>query len=128
MVRAAGLLVAAVLLGIGVYALREATESRHYETHQDSRSIFVVDASTNRAGPDQSAREMMNAQVTFCLLEVTSDTVRPIEALPADPTRFRVVLQPELDQTDQVQFEGCVEDWLLDHLRLRIVSADRSGP
>ena len=128
MLRVAGLLVAAVLLGVGVYALREATESRHYETHPDSRSIFVVDASTNRSAESHSAREMTVAQVTLCRLETPSDPVGPIEPLDDDPTRFRVVLQPDLDETDRRQFEGCVEDWLLDHVRLRIVSAERSGP
>ncbi len=128
MLRTVVFVVAAVALGIGVYTLREATESRHYDTHPDSRSTFVVDASTNRAEEGQTVREMAVAQLTLCRLEVTSDPVGPIEALADDPSRFRVVLQPELDETDRVQFEGCVEDWLLDHLRLRVVDADRSDP
>jgi hypothetical protein len=128
MPRAFGYAVAAVVLGVSVFALREATESRHVATHPDSRSIFVVDASTNRADERHSAREMAAAQLALCRLETPSDPVGPIEALDDDPTRFRVVLQPELDETDRRQFEGCVEDWLLDHVRLRVVSAERSGP
>jgi hypothetical protein len=128
MLRTVGLVVAAVLLGVGVYALREATESRHYETHPDSRSIFVVDASTNGAGESHSVHEMAAAQLRLCRLEIQSDLVGPIEPLDRDSTRFLAVLQPSLDETDRVQFEGCVEDWLLDHLRLRIVSSERRVP
>lgn len=126
--RAIGLVVAAGLLAAAVFALREATQSRHVETHPDSRSVFVLDASTNRAEPGRTARQMAAAQVRFCRLEVTADLIGPIQPLPDDPTRFRVVMQPALDDTDRSQFEGCVEDWLLDHLRLRVVSTERRGP
>jgi hypothetical protein len=54
--------------------------------------------------------------------------VGEVVVLPDDPTRFQVVLRPALDETDRVQYPGCVEDWLLDHLRLRIVSYERNGP
>jgi hypothetical protein len=71
---------------------------------------------------------MAIAQLTFCRLEVNSDPIGAIEQLVDDPTRFAVTLRPALDETDRVQYEGCVEDWLLDHLRLSIVSYEREGP
>lgn len=120
--------VAVVVLAAGVIWLREGTESRHYATHPDSTATVVVDADTNRADPFQTTREMVAAQLRFCRHEVNSRSIGDIVALAEDPTRFEVVLRPALDETDRVQYEGCVEDWLLDHLRLRIVSYERNGP
>ena len=120
--------VSALLLCVGVIWLRENTESEHYDTHPASTVTIVVDADTHGAEPTQSVREMTEAQLTLCRLEVNSDPIRAIEQLDDDPTRFRVVLRPALDDTDHVQYQGCVEDWLLDHLRLRIVSYERNGP
>jgi hypothetical protein len=127
-VRQALAAVAVVALAIGVIWLREETESRHYPTHPDSTVTIVVDADTNRAEPSQTLHEMTAAQLSFCRHEVNSDLVGEVVPLADDPTQFELVLRPALDETDRVQYEGCVEDWLLDHLRLRIVSYERNGP
>jgi len=120
--------VAVLVLAGGVVWLREETQSEHYPTHPDSTVSIVVDADSNRSEQSQTLHEMAVAQLTFCRLEVNSDPVGAIEQLHDDETQFRVVLRPALDQTDRVQYEGCVEDWLLDHLRLSIVSYERNGP
>jgi hypothetical protein len=119
---------AVVALAVGVIWLREETESTHYPTHPDSTTTIVVDADTNRTEPFQMARDMTAAQLRFCGHEVNSESIGDVASVPDDPTRFQVVLRPALDETDRVQYEGCVEDWLLDHLRLRIVSYERNGP
>ncbi len=120
--------VAVALLAAGVIWLREETQSTHYPTHPDSTATIVVDADINRAEPSQTLYDLAAAQLRFCRHEVNSDSIGEVVPLVDDPTRFEVVLRPALDDTDRVQYEGCIEDWLLDHLRLRIVSYERGGP
>ena len=40
--------------------------------------------------------------------------------------RYAFTLQPALDATDAKQYEGCLEDWVLDHHQLRVISMERS--
>ncbi|HEV7722906.1 MAG TPA: hypothetical protein VGO60_16565 [Iamia sp.] len=110
-----------VVLG-GVYLLREATMSTHYETGADSRLVVVVQASSNRAEPGTTLLELAEAQVSTCVLQVASERVGEVEPVLGADDRFTVTLQPSLDSTDRKQYEGCVEDWSVDHLRLHVVS------
>lgn len=118
--------VTAVAAGIGV--LRNATMSTHTDRDPESRVIVVVDATTNRAESTQTLKEMTEALLTLCRLEVTSDPTGPVTALADDPTRFRIELRPALDASNRRQYEGCVEDWRLDHLRLRVISMEDLEP
>ena len=34
---------------------------------------------------------------------------------------YRAILQPALDQTNEKQFRGCLNDWLLDGVQLDVV-------
>jgi hypothetical protein len=108
-------------LGIGivaVLALREATLSTHEEV--DARETELV-VSARTAGGEKSQRlpEMVEAQLLTCRLEVNADYAGPIERLGSG--RFRAVLAPALDETNQRQFRGCVEDFIIDHLQINVL-------
>jgi hypothetical protein len=104
----------------GVYALREATLSTHGRIDPDSRVEIVLDARTRHRESGQTLPEMVEALVLACRLEVSSDVVGPIES--DGDGRFRAVLQPALDETNEKQLRGCLEDWTLDSLRADVVS------
>ena len=111
----------AVGLGVGIvatFALREATLSTHTEV--DARETEMVMSADSKGGEsDQTLSEMVEAQVQACRLEVTSDLTEPIESLGDD--RFRAVLTPAMDETNRRQFRGCMEDWMIDHVRVNVV-------
>ncbi|HMJ76696.1 MAG TPA: hypothetical protein VK507_12030 [Iamia sp.] len=110
-----------VVLG-AVYLLRGATMSTHYETGADSRLVVVVQASSNRAEPRTTLLELAEAQVSTCVLQVASERDGEVEPVPDTDDRFTVTLRPALDSTDRKQYEGCVEDWAVAHLRMHVVS------
>ncbi len=115
------ILLGLVGLGIGVVlvlALREATLSTH-EPVAAERMELVVHAKTKGGEKGQTLAEMVEAQLSTCRLEVTSDLAAPIESL--GDGNFRTVLSPALDETDRKQFRGCVGDWLIDHLQMSVV-------
>lgn len=115
------LLLGAVGLAVGivaVLALREATLSTH-ESVAGSGMELIVSAKTKSGERNQTLPEMVEAQVLACRLEVTSDLDGPIE--PLGDRRFRAVLTPAMDETNQRQFRGCVEDWVIDHVQLDVV-------
>jgi hypothetical protein len=117
-----------VLLGVvglaigvlGVLSLREATLSTHGRVDRDSQVEIVLQAESNRAEPNQTLPEMVDALLLTCRLEVSSDLVGPV-AREGDG-RFVAVLQPALDETNQKQLRGCLEDWTIDSLRADVVS------
>lgn len=113
-------LVALVLLGGGVWQLRSATMSTHVPIDPSSQLAVTVEAESNQSETGQSLLEMVTAKVAVCRLEVrTADRVGSFESGPEG--RFSFVLQPGLDETDRVQFRGCLEDWNVDHLLLDVV-------
>ena len=63
---------------------------------------------------------MVEALLLTCRLEVTTDVVGPI--VDEGGGRYRAVLQPALDATDERQLRGCVEDWTIDHLRVDVLA------
>lgn len=113
---------------VGILLVRDLTQSTHSAQPPDSRLEVVVDADSRAGEPTQALHEMTTAQVVMCRLEVSGDPVGDVVSLPDDPTRFRVVLQPALDETDRTQYRGCLEDWRIDHLRLRVISMARLDP
>jgi hypothetical protein len=116
------LAVIGLALGIAaVFALREATLSTHQRVEPGSQIELVVNAHTRGAERSQSLEELVQAQLAVCRLEVNSDVVSLVEE---DDDRFRAILEPSMDETDRRQFRGCVEDWLIDHVRLNVVTMD----
>ncbi len=105
---------------LGVFALREATLSTHGPVDPDSRVEIVIDARTRHREFGQTRPEMVEALLLACRLEVSSDLVGPVRS--EGDGRFRAVLQPALDETNEKQLRGCLEDWTLDSLRADVVS------
>ena len=105
---------------LAVLALREATLSTHHRVSLDSQTELIVTARARGAETTQSLQEIVEAQVQACRLEVNSDVVGEIAA--TDDGQFRAVLRPSMDETNRRQFRGCLEDWLLDHVRVDVVT------
>lgn len=104
---------------LGVAALREATLSTHQPVDPDSQTELVLTADAKGAESSQSLSELVEAQVRMCRLEVNSDVVG--EIAPQGEDEFRAVLRPSMDETNRRQFRGCIEDWLIDHVRLNVI-------
>jgi hypothetical protein len=118
---AIGVVLAAIGLAVGivaVLALRDATLSTHEPVARGSRIELVVSATTKGGEGHQTLAEMVQAQVLACRLEVNSDVVGAIEA--QDDHHFRAVLTPSMDETNRRQFRGCLEDWVIDGVRLDV--------
>ena len=111
----------AIVLG-GVYLLREATMSTHYDTGPDSRLVVVVRASSNRAEPGVTLIQAATAQIDSCALEVSAQRDGDLQVLDGESGRLAVTLRPALDSTDRKQYQGCLEDWSVDHLLVRVES------
>jgi hypothetical protein len=62
---------------------------------------------------------MVEAQLLTCRLEVNSDLVGDIR--DDGDGRFYALLAPALDQTDRRQLQGCLEDFVIDHLQMNVV-------
>jgi hypothetical protein len=107
---------------VGVFALREATLSTHQPVAKDSQLELIVSATTKGGETNQTIDEMVEAQLLTCRLEVTSDLVGPIEDQGDD--HYRAVLMPSMDETNRRQFRGCVEDWVIDGVRLNVLEMD----
>ena len=119
------LLMGAVGLAVGILAvaaLREATLSTHQRVDPDSQTELVLTADDRGAETTQSLAELVDAQVRMCRLEVTSDVVG--EVAPNGGNEFRAVLRPAMDETNRRQFRGCIEDWLIDHVRLNVTTLE----
>lgn len=110
-----GAFVALVAAVVAVALLRDATLSTHQPVDPDSRIELVLHVSTHGGEAGQTVAEFAEAQLLTCRLEVNSDPVTPLEDL--GDGRFRVLLVPSMDSTDQRQFRGCLEDWTIDHVR-----------
>jgi hypothetical protein len=111
----------AVGLAIGVVAvlaLREATLSTHEPV--DAREMDLVLSAETKGGEEhQTLSEMVEAQLLTCRLEVESDLAGPVEHL--GDGRFHAVLVPAMDDSNRRQFRGCVEDWVIDHVKLHVI-------
>jgi hypothetical protein len=121
-----GLAFVGIAVGVlAVFGLREATLSTHQPVAPNSRMELIVSGKQRHPEATQTLAEQIEAQLLACRLEVNSDYVlteeneSEVERLP-DGT-FRTILQPALDQTNEKQFRGCLNDWLLDGVQLDVV-------
>ena len=105
---------------LAVLALREATLSTHQPVSPDSQTEVVMTARARGAESDQSLEEIVEAQVQACRLEINSDVVGEIADVGGG--HYRAVLRPSMDDTNRRQFRGCIEDWLIDHVRIDVVT------
>lgn len=118
-------LLAVVGLGLGiggVLAMREATLSTHYHVRFATEAVLLLDAEIKGEEPGQTRDEAVDAVVDMCRLEVGRSDPEQIEHLGGG--RYRVVLKPGMDETNQRQLRGCLEDWNVDHLRIDVVRLD----
>lgn len=123
--RFVGAIVGLAVAVVAVVLLRDATLSTHQEVEPDSRIELVLHVRTNSAEAGQTVDEMAEAQLLTCRLEVSSDPVTPLEDL--GDGRFRVLLAPSMDETDQRQFRGCLEDWVIDHVQADVERLEPIG-
>ena len=109
---------------VGILALREATLSTH-EAVAAAQTELVMSADTKGGERNQTLPEMVEAQLETCRLEVASDVEGPIESL--GDGLFRAALVPALDETNRRQFRGCMEDWVIDHVRINVTEMTNAG-
>ena len=92
----------------------------------------MIEAHANSGESGQGLADLTRAKVAMCTPETrSSDVVSGLE--PVGPKhggqgRFRFVLQPALDRSDQTQFRGCLRDWNLDHVRVYVRAFNQLPP
>jgi hypothetical protein len=121
--RIVGAVFGITVLGVAVYFLRDETMSRHTVQDRDSRMEVIIRASLRGPEPGQSVDEYALAKVLSCRTEVAlADPVTELEPVDRAEGTFRFELQPGLDDADEKQFEGCMQDWSVDHLRIDVLT------
>ena len=118
-------IVGVVVLAVGVLSLRDATLSTHQPMDPDSRIELILHVRTKGGEARQTVDEMAEAQILTCRLEVSADPVTALEDL--GDGRFRSILSPSMDDTDQRQFRGCLEDWVIDHVQTSVERLEPIG-
>jgi len=116
----AGLVALAVVAG--VLALRERTMTRHEPGRPGTATEVVVRARVRGATPRSAPDEFAAALLLACRLEVDAEPAGPMERPGPGVQRYRLVLEPALDEFDERRLHGCLEDARLDHVQLEVVS------
>lgn len=112
------ILMVAVLVGIRFLA--DAALTTHDYVDPESRMEIVVRGRISEQA-EYNLLDGLGSLITFCRLEVgRSAVVLPPEQISEDQLRF--VFQPALDDADQRQFRGCVNDLTVDHLLASVES------
>lgn len=121
--RAVVVLGAFVIVAVGIRTLSRATMSTHEAVAPHSQIELIVDARTRNGSTSAALTDMVTAQVLSCRLEVSSDPVGAVEPIAedGDHVRYRAVLAPSMDRTDRRQFRGCLQDWVIDRVQVRVV-------
>ena len=107
--------------GVAVLALKEATLSTHRKVTEASHTVIVLEAKVHGEEHRLTLDETVEAVLVACRLEVSSDLERD-EPKPLGGGRFEASMVPALDETNQRQLRGCLEDWTLDHLKVDVLS------
>ena len=110
------LLVAATVGAI--VALRETTMTRHTPVDASTEMELVLHASSNV--DDAHLDEMVEALFSTCQLQVATNPTGPPTPLGDDT--YLLGMRPALDESDQRQLVGCLEDAVLDRLQATVVS------
>jgi hypothetical protein len=121
--------VVGLAIGTGaVQNLREATLSTHQPVGKDSEAVIELRATVNDPEGGRTVEGMVRALLLTCRLDVdhselVGDEPQVSRADNGDGrTYFTAVFRPGLDQTNQRQLRGCLEDWSIDHLRVDVLS------
>ena len=120
MSRSLGGMVAAVVVVVGVVLLREQTMTRHQPGVPGTATEVIVSAATRNAEPASTVTELTRALVSTCRLEVDAEPISELERLSSKDRRYRLVLAPALDEFDERQLHGCLEDARINHLQLKV--------
>jgi hypothetical protein len=110
--------VAAAVVAVSVIALREAAMSVHEETEAGSRTEIVLRGSSN--SDDMPLEQRVQALFQVCQLEVHS-VLEPDGFRRVDGDEFSFVVAPALDDSDERQLHGCLEDAVVDHVQARVL-------
>lgn len=113
-------MVAAVVVVVGVVLLREQTMTRHQPGVPGTATEVIVNAASRNNEPASTVAELTQALVSTCRLEVDAEPVSGLERLSSEHHRYRLVLAPALDEFDQRQLHGCLEDARINHLQLKV--------
>ena len=109
-----------IMVGTGaVLAMREATLSTHQPVGRDSEVVIDLEAEVNDPEGGRTMEDMVEALLAACRLEVDHSEI--IDLSSHGDGRYRAVLRPGLDQTNQRQLRGCLEDFSIDHLRVDVL-------
>jgi hypothetical protein len=122
-VRPGAVVLGAVGIAVGtgaVLAMREATLSTHQPVGRDSEVVIELEADVNDPEGGRSTDDMVEALLTACRLEVDHSEV--VDLANDGDGRYTAVLRPGLDQTNQRQLRGCLEDFSIDHLRVDVLA------
>ncbi|MBW3613720.1 MAG: hypothetical protein KY439_00195 [Actinobacteria bacterium] len=109
--------------GLAVVQMAEFTMTRHEPVDPNSRLAVVVEANT-KGYTRFSELQMTRSLFLACRLEVNANILS--EAFEVvGPGSFRFVLEPALDEADERQLHGCLEDARIDQLQLEVVAMHR---
>ncbi|MGI8758994.1 MAG: hypothetical protein ACR2K0_06770 [Acidimicrobiales bacterium] len=120
--------VAAVVVVAGVLVLRERAMTRHEPGVPGTATEVVVSAATRNAEPAATTTELTRALVLSCRLEVDAEPIGDLDRLPTEGHRYRLVLAPALDEFDERQLHGCLEDARMNYLQLKVLRLGRVDP
>lgn len=118
LVAVVGSAVAFVAAGVGITAMADATMSRHRTMPPGSATLVVADARTKGIA-EHSLATMARALFLTCRLEVEADVVEESFRMD-DDGRFEGLLGPALDESDERQLHGCLEDARVDNLQVEV--------
>ncbi|MDQ3384605.1 MAG: hypothetical protein M3503_01125 [Actinomycetota bacterium] len=110
-------LLAAATVG-AIVALRETTMTRHTPVDASTEMEVVLHASSNVE--QTNLGEMVEALFVTCQLQVATNPTGPPTPLGDDT--YLLGMSPALDESDQRQLVGCLEDAVLNRLQASVVS------
>lgn len=111
-------LAAALACALGIFLVREATISRHAPTDPASHTDVVVRGRARSDAVDLPAAT--EALVGICLFEARTRRVDP-ETSRLDERTWSFRVRPALDEADERQLHGCLEDARVDHYLAEVV-------
>ena len=113
--------VAALAVVVAIAVLRERTMTRHEPGVPGTATEVVIHADTRNAVPSASTTELARALFLTCRLEVEAEPLTDLERQAGPTSRYRTVLAPALDEFDERQLHGCLEDARINHLQVEVV-------
>jgi hypothetical protein len=109
-VKAIGVLVLAVVTGLGIFGLAELTQNRPDPVDRDSSTIVRFDVATRgyRGGDDSAAQALW----AVCAATVPGEVTSPA-GIAGD---YEVTIRPAIGENGRKRLLGCLEDGTLDRV------------